>query len=45
MEYKYQPLEGKCKDCLYKCFRVEDPNFKGVYRCEYYLEEKNKKNF
>lgn len=42
---KYPPLEGKCKTCLFKCGRVEDPNFKGVWRCEYYMEEKNLKNF
>ena len=41
MKYNYPPLEGKCKDCLYKCGRVEDPNFKGVWRCKYYLK-KNK---
>ncbi len=42
---KYPPLEGKCKTCLFKCGRVEDPNFKGVWRCEYYMEEKFKKIF
>lgn len=44
MDIKYPPLEGKCKSCLYKCGRVEDPSFKGVYRCEYYMK-KNKKTF
>ncbi len=40
MKYGYFPLMGLCKDCLYKCFRVEDPNFKGIYRCNYYIKEK-----
>ena len=36
---KYKPLMGLCKDCLYKCFRVEEPSFIGVYKCKYYLKE------
>ena len=32
---KYLPLEGVCKECIYKCFRVEDPNFTGVKECKY----------
>lgn len=32
---KYPPLEGLCKECIYKCFRVEDPKFKGVKECKY----------
>lgn len=39
MKYNYEPLQGKCKTCLYKCFRVEDPNFKGIWRCKYYKGE------
>lgn len=31
-------LIGKCKNCL-GCNRLEDPNFTGVYRCEYSTEE------
>ena len=27
-------LKGLCKHCL-GCNKLEDPNFKGVYRCEY----------
>lgn len=42
MKYNYPQLEGLCKDCLYKCNRVEDINFKGVYRCEYYVKEQKK---
>ena len=30
---KYPPLTGLCKTCEYKCFRCEDPNFRGVYNC------------
>lgn len=30
---------GKCKNCL-GCERLNDPNFIGVYRCEYATEEK-----
>ena len=32
---KYPPLEGLCKECIYKCFRVEDPKFKGLKECKY----------
>ena len=32
---KYQKLIGVCKDCVYKCFRCEDPNFVGVYKCKW----------
>ena len=35
---------NKCKDCQYKCFRVEDEDFKGVWRCEYYIEEAKDEN-
>ena len=35
---KYPPLEGLCKNCIYKCFRVEDPTFIGVKECKYYKE-------
>ena len=39
MKEKYPELEGLCKDCLYKCFRCEDINFKGIWRCLYYIKE------
>lgn len=32
---KYPPLEGLCKRCKYKCFRVENPNFRGTNECKY----------
>ena len=31
-------LTGKCKNCL-GCNRLENPEFIGVYRCEYAMEE------
>ena len=34
MKYGYKELKGKCKTCL-GCNRLEDINFKGVYRCGY----------
>lgn len=37
MKYGYKELKGKCKNCLFKCGRVEDINFNGVERCEYYI--------
>lgn len=37
MKYGYKDLVGKCKTCLFGCERLEDINFIGVYRCEYYL--------
>ena len=39
MKYNYPPLGGICGKCKFKCGRCEDINFKGVWRCEYYLEE------
>ena len=30
---------------VFGCNRLEDPNFKGIYRCENYIEIKNKKIF
>ena len=39
MKHKYPLLQGKCKTCLFKCGRVEDINFKGVWRCEYHTIE------
>lgn len=39
MKYNYQPLCGICAKCKYKCGRLEEPNFKGIWRCEYYIEE------
>lgn len=32
---KYKELKGLCKDCAFKCGRVENPLFEGVYQCEY----------
>lgn len=38
---KYPELKGKCKICELGCFRLEDENFTGIYRCEYFtVEEK-----
>ena len=39
MKYNYPKLEGKCVKCWLKCGRLEDPNFKGVWRCENYIEK------
>ena len=41
---KYPELKGKCKNCTLGCYRLEDPNFTGIYRCEYYTEEGNNEN-
>lgn len=41
---KYPELQHKCKTCYLKCGRVENPEFIGVYRCEYYTEEGNNEN-
>lgn len=35
---KYKELKGLCKDCL-GCNKLEDPNFLGVYQCEYATKE------
>ncbi len=32
---KYPKLEEPCKSCLYKCGRVEDPNFIKDENCRY----------
>jgi hypothetical protein len=42
MKYGYKELKEKCKTCLYKCGRVEDINFNGIERCEYYIKEETK---
>lgn len=42
MKYGYTELTGICKNCLYKCGRCEDKNFKGIWRCEYYIREETK---
>lgn len=42
MKTKYPPLEGVCRDCEYKCFRVEDINFRGVRECKYTQNEEKK---
>ena len=33
-------LEGKCISCL-GCNRLEDINFKGIWRCQYFKEAKD----
>ena len=43
-QIKYPPLKGLCAKCELKCFRVEDEDFKGVWRCEYYIEEAKNEN-
>lgn len=35
---KYPELHGKCLTCL-GCNRLEQEDFKGIWRCEYYIEE------
>lgn len=37
MKYGYKELIGKCKTCL-GCNRLENIDFKGVYRCENYIK-------
>ena len=37
MRYGYKELIGKCKTCIFGCIRIEDINFNGVYRCDYYI--------
>ena len=32
---KHPELTGVCKECKYKCGRVENPLFTGVKKCEY----------
>ena len=41
-EQKYKELKGLCNTCLYGCQRLEDKDFNGVYRCEYYIKENKK---
>ena len=36
---KYPPLIEPCKSCIYKCFRVESPNFTGDKNCKYSEKE------
>ena len=38
MKYNYPQLIGKCVKCL-GCNRLELENFKGVLRCENYIEK------
>ena len=45
MKYNYPPLEGICGKCWLKCGRLEDPNFKGVWRCENYIEGESKDEY
>lgn len=44
MKIKYPELIGKCKTCKYGCQRLEQQDFKGVYRCQYYTENKEVTN-
>ena len=37
-KYYSEEITNKCKKCL-GCNRLESDNFKGVWRCEYYIEE------
>ena len=37
---KYPPLSGICVKCL-GCMRLQDINFKGIWRCDYYKEAKD----
>lgn len=41
---KYPELKGICKTCL-GCMRLESPEFKGVWRCDYYKEAKDEQQF
>lgn len=43
MKYNYPQLIGKCAKCS-GCNRLELDNFTGVYRCENYIEEEQKKD-
>ncbi len=36
---KYPKLEEPCLSCIYKCGRVEDPNFTGDKNCKYQEKE------
>lgn len=40
---KYPELHGKCPTCL-GCNRLEQEDFKGIWRCEYYIEEAKDEN-
>lgn len=42
IQEQYKTLKGLCNTCLYGCQRLEDKDFKGVYRCEYYIKENKK---
>lgn len=44
MKYNYPPIETKCEKCL-GCNRLEDENFKGIWRCKYFIEEAKDKIF
>jgi len=37
-KYCWEEINNKCKKCL-GCNRLELENFKGVYRCENYIEK------
>ena len=42
MKNNYPPLSGTCIKCL-GCYRLEQENFKGIWRCDYYKEAKDDK--
>jgi len=44
MKYNYSPISGICAKCL-GCMRLEQENFKGIWRCEYYKEAKDEQQF
>lgn len=44
--YEYRDEKVKCKDCV-GCGRLEDVEFKGIYRCnsyEQYIKKEEKEN-
>lgn len=44
MKTEYKELTSKCKNCILGCYRLENPEFTGVYRCEYYTGGENNEN-
>lgn len=42
-QYKYPQLTGKCEKCI-GCNRLELDNFKGILRCENYIEKEQIKD-
>lgn len=39
-KYYLEEINTKCIKCL-GCMRLEDENFKGIWRCDYYKEAKD----